>query len=132
MNLKEGETKPVELTSWADESLKKKVSLKDDQDKSYELLEQVAAEGSDGKTITENWINVHLVFQAPTNKKLKFLHLTLPSAAFQADGADDRASRSIRTTSSGRAGQGRKSRPHAGDSKARESEGGRSRRPKRR
>ena len=29
---------------------------------------------------------MQLVFQAPTNKNLKYLHLTLPAAAFQADG----------------------------------------------
>ena len=54
--------------------------------RAIELLEQVADKDSDGKTITEKWIKVHLVFQAPTDKKLKFLHLTLPAAAFQADG----------------------------------------------
>ena len=29
---------------------------------------------------------MQLIFEAPTNKKLKFLHLKLPAAAFHADG----------------------------------------------
>jgi len=85
LNLKSGKATQVELTSWADESLKSKVSLKDDQ-KSYELLEQVADKESDGKTITEKWTKVYLVFQAPTSKNLKSLQLRLPASAFHVDG----------------------------------------------
>ena len=85
LSLKAGETKLVELKSWTEKSFLKTLSLKDDDDKTYDLLEQVA-EGRDGKTITENWMKVYLVFDVPTDKELKFLHLTLPTAAFQADG----------------------------------------------
>ena len=85
LSLKPGETKPVALTSWGSDSLKKKVLLKDDQDKTFALLDQVPVQG-DGKTITKDFTIVNLVFQAPTSKKLKFLHLALPSAAFQAAG----------------------------------------------
>ncbi|MEI8375367.1 MAG: GYF domain-containing protein [Planctomycetota bacterium] len=86
LELKSDKVKQVEFTSWADDSLKKKVSLKDDQDKSYDLLEQVADKESDGKAITKTRIKVHLIFQAPTSKKLKFLHLALPVSAFHAEG----------------------------------------------
>jgi len=83
--LKEGATKPVELTSWFDDSLVAKVSLKDDTKRSYELLGQVA----DGKTIREKgkpWLIVKLVFEAPADTKWKLLQLKLPAAAFQAGG----------------------------------------------
>ncbi len=86
LELKSDKVKQVEFTSWADDSLKKKVSLKDDQNKSYDLLEQVADKESDVKAITKTRIKVYLVFQAPTSKKLKFLHLALPVSAFHADG----------------------------------------------
>ncbi|MGA2257567.1 MAG: DUF4339 domain-containing protein [Thermoguttaceae bacterium] len=86
LNLKVGSTKQVGLTSWTDDSLKKKVLLKDDQNKSYALLDQVVPSGSDGKMITEKWSKVQLVFQAPADTKLKYLHLTLPAAAFHVDG----------------------------------------------
>jgi hypothetical protein len=97
LELNGGKTKSVELTSWTDKNLKKKVSLTDEQDKdkqkvslkddqdkhkSYELLEQI---NSEGKTITEKRIKVQLVFEAPTSKKPK-LQLKLPSAAFRAGG----------------------------------------------
>ncbi len=79
--------KPVELTSWADESLKNKVSLVDDQKKSYELLGQIVAFGGDGKAISPGpKLQVRLIFAAPSGKKLKFLHLTLPPAAFRGEG----------------------------------------------
>jgi len=86
--LKAGETKPVELARWDSDSLKKKVLLKDDDKKSYALLEQVVDSESvgNGKTLTDQWTIVDLVFQAPTSKKLKFLHLALPSSAFQPAG----------------------------------------------
>jgi hypothetical protein len=86
LNLKAGETKPIELASWMDDNLKPKVSLMDDQKNSYALLDQVADKNSDGKTISEKWLKVHLVFEAPTNKNLKSLHLKLPASAFHADG----------------------------------------------
>ena len=85
LNLKDGATKPVELKSWADESFQNKVSLRDDQKRSCDLLAQVADSG-DGKTITENWLKVYLVFEAPADNKFKFLHLKLPASAFQAKG----------------------------------------------
>ena len=75
--LDEDKTKPVELTSWTDKGLKEKVSLTDDQDKSYKLLEQI---NSEGKTITKKRIKVQLIFQAPTSKKPQ-LKLVLPAAA---------------------------------------------------
>ena len=89
LKLKAGKTKSVELTSWDDGSLKKKVLLKDDKgDKatSYDLLEQVADKESDGK-ITEKRIKVQLIFDCPNVKTLKFLHLTLPASAFHVDGS---------------------------------------------
>jgi len=87
LNLKEGATKDVELKNWTDESFHYKLSLKDDQNKGYDLLDQVPADkASDSKTITKRWMKLDLVFEAPPDKKLKFLHLKLPSAAFQADG----------------------------------------------
>ncbi len=85
LGLKKGETKPVALASWASDSLKKKVLLKDDLDKTYSLLQQVPVKG-DGKIASDDYTIVNLVFQAPTSKKLKFLHLALPSAAFQPAG----------------------------------------------
>jgi hypothetical protein len=78
---KAGQT--VDRTSWMDGKLKKLVSLKD-KDKSYELLDERIASKGDGKTISADWLLVNLIFQAPTNEKLKYLHLTLPAAAFQA------------------------------------------------
>jgi hypothetical protein len=51
------------------------------------LLDEVFPSGNDGKTITKDWLMVQLIFQAPATKKLKYLHLTLPAAAFHADGA---------------------------------------------
>ncbi len=103
---KPGETKPVELTSWADKGLREKVSLKDDQKKSYKLLDQVSGQG---KTITEKRMKVQLIFEAPASKKLKFLRLKLPVAALGADGpsicyeiheinAGDTPSASVKTT----------------------------------
>ncbi|MGO9111400.1 MAG: DUF4339 domain-containing protein, partial [Thermoguttaceae bacterium] len=87
LSLKAGETKEVALTSWMDVSLKKKVSLKDDQNRSHELLNQVAADGSDGKAILpKKRIQVRLSFQAPTGAKPKWLRLELPTAAFHAGG----------------------------------------------
>lgn len=87
LNLKEGATKKVELASWLDESFQKKVSLKDDQKGSYDLLDQVPADkDSDGKSITKKWMRVYLVFEAPTDKKVKSLRLKLPAAAFQPEG----------------------------------------------
>ena len=86
LQLKGSKTKPVELTSWTDASLKKKVSLKDDKGTPYDLLEQVADKDSDGKAITERRIKVQLVFEGPNVKALKFLRLTLPAAAFHVDG----------------------------------------------
>ncbi len=88
LNLKEGATKNVELKSWMDESFQNKVSLKDkdDQNKSYDLLDQVPADkDNDGKTITKKWMKLDLVFESP-DKNVKSLQLKLPSAAFQADG----------------------------------------------
>ncbi len=86
LNLKQGEKKPVELTSWADNSLRNKVTLKDDQKRSYDLLAQVPRNAGDGKTITDKWLIVDLIFEAPTGKNLKFLHLVLPASAFHAGG----------------------------------------------
>ena len=66
--LRKGEKEPIELTNWTDDALKKQVSLMDDQNANCELLDQVvltAPEGSDGKTITKDWLIVQLVFQAP-------------------------------------------------------------------
>ncbi len=85
--LKEGEKKPIQLTSWADDSLRNKVSLKDDRNRSYDLLDQVPGNAGDGKTITKDWLIVDLVFDAPTSTNLKFLHLALPASAFHAGGA---------------------------------------------
>jgi len=84
--LKPGSTTPIALTSWTADSLKANVSLEDDQNTRYALLEQVAPSGSDGKTITKDWITVRLLFQARSHRNLKYLHLTLPAAAFLADG----------------------------------------------
>jgi hypothetical protein len=87
LNLVAGVKKAVDLTSWADKSLKKKVLLKDDQDKTYDLLEQVASVGSDGTAIPPgNRIQVQLIFPAPSSKKLKTLQLKLPPAAFHGEG----------------------------------------------
>jgi hypothetical protein len=87
LNLKEASTKPVELTSWADASLRNKVSLADDREKTYKLLDQVARSG-DGKSIPSDKtrIQVELVFQAPTNPKVTQLKLKLPPAAFHGQG----------------------------------------------
>jgi hypothetical protein len=85
LQLKQGESKAVDLTSWADPSLRKKVSLTDDQKGSYELLDQVAV-GGDGRTITPTRIQVLLIFQAPTNPKVSLLKLKLPPAAFHVQG----------------------------------------------
>ena len=83
--LKDGAKKSVELKSWADDSLKKKVVLKDgqDQDKKYRFLTQVAK--TDAATITEKWLTVQLVFKAPSEKTWKYLLLELPASAFQVD-----------------------------------------------
>lgn len=87
LNLKKGEKKPVELKSWADESLRDKVLLVEDNPKhKCDLLDQVADSKGDGKTITkDDWLIVHLIFEAPTDK-MKYLHLKLPAAALHADG----------------------------------------------
>ena len=45
------------LTSWMD-LFEKEVSLKDDQNETYDLLDQNPVGGSDGKTITEKRITV--------------------------------------------------------------------------
>jgi cytoskeletal protein RodZ len=93
LSLKEGTTKPVDLTSWADAALKKKVSLTDDQKddpkRSYELLDQVAGAGGESKTVPlpPDRIQVQLIFQAPTDAKIKLLRLKLPPAAFHGEGA---------------------------------------------
>jgi hypothetical protein len=77
--LKQGEKKPVELKNWADEPLVDKVSLRDDQNRKCELLAQVADGDGDGKTISEKWLTVKLIFEPPSDK-MKFLHLKLPAA----------------------------------------------------
>jgi hypothetical protein len=89
LSLKEGAAKPVNLTSWADAALKKKVSLTDDQNRSYELLDQVAGAGGESKTVPlpPDRIQVQLVFQAPTDAKIKLLRVKLPPAAFHGEGA---------------------------------------------
>ena len=72
LNLKEGATKNVELKSWMDESFQNKVSLKDkdDQNKSYDLLDQVPADkDNDGKTITEKWMKLDLVFEVARQER---------------------------------------------------------------
>lgn len=89
LNLKQGATKEVSLTSWMDESLQNKVSLTDAENpkKTFDLLDQVPADkGSDGKAITKRWMKVYLLFDPPTDKKVKSLKLKLPAAAFQPDG----------------------------------------------
>ena len=85
LSLQAGE-EPRELTSWADDALKKQVVLRDDIGNRYELLGQVVSIGNDAKVIpTDRRIQVQLVFWAPVNKKLKYLHLTLPPGAIHAD-----------------------------------------------
>ncbi len=66
-----------------DGSLKNKVSLKD-KDKSYDLLDAGRRQGSDGKTITERLAQGESRLRGPDRQKLKYLHLTLPAAAFHA------------------------------------------------
>ena len=85
LNLKGNAKEPVKLSSWMDDSLQGKVSLKDDQDKSYILLAQYPEKGWDGTSISSDWKKIYLVFEAP-GKTLKYLHLTLPSAAFKPNG----------------------------------------------
>ncbi len=86
--LKEGVTKPIQLTSWFDDSLQAKVSLMGDR-KTCVFFGQVAEKGSDAKTIRgekeKPWLIVDLVFEVP-NDKVKSLKLKLPAAAFQTDG----------------------------------------------
>jgi len=87
LSLQAGAKSPVELTSWADDALKKKVLLRDDLGNRYELLDQIASSGDDGKAIpTDKRIQVQLIFWAPVNKKLKYLHLALPPGAFHSEG----------------------------------------------
>lgn len=87
LELAEGAKKSVQLTSWMDDTLKNQVSLKDDQDNSYELLGQAVVGGGDGKAIVpDTKLHLRLFFKAPTDEKLKFLHLKLPSTAFQPAG----------------------------------------------
>jgi hypothetical protein len=87
LSLKAGATKQVALTSWADESMKSRVVLKDDQNTGYALLDQVSSNGNDVKAVPPNdRIQVQLVFQAPSTKELKFLELILPSSALHAAG----------------------------------------------
>ena len=89
MWLKDEAKKNVDLTSWADEKLKKSVFLKDDDKEgkgnSFELLGQVAKSG-DMKSITKERIQVHLVFEMPA-KIPKTMYIALPGAAFHADGS---------------------------------------------
>ena len=87
LNLKKGVKEPVKLTSWFDDSLQNKVSLKDDKNKTLEFFGQVADGDSDAKTITEDWLKVLLIFEAPSaDAKWKLLRLRLPAAAFHVDG----------------------------------------------
>ena len=89
--LKDGAKKNVDLTSWADEKLKKAVFLKDDDKEgkgnSFELLGQVPQKkGEDMKAVTKDRIQVHLVFEMPA-KIPATMYIALPGAAFHADGA---------------------------------------------
>jgi hypothetical protein len=87
--LKDGAKKDVDLTSWADEKLKKAVFLKDDDKEgkgnSFELLGQAAKSG-DMKAVTKERIQVYLVFEMPA-KIPKTMYVALPGAAFHADGS---------------------------------------------
>jgi hypothetical protein len=87
--LKEDAKKPVDLTSWADEKLKKAVFLKDDDKEgkgnAFELLGQVPKIG-DMKAVTKERIQVYLVFEMPA-KIPKTMYVVLPGAAFHADGS---------------------------------------------
>jgi hypothetical protein len=88
--LKDGAKKDVDLTSWADEKLKKAVYLNDDKAGkgiSFELLGQVPQkQGEDTKAVRKERIQVHLVFEMPA-KIPKTMYIALPGAAFHADGS---------------------------------------------
>ncbi len=80
--------KNVDLTSWADEKLKKAVFLNDDKEgkgNSFEMLGQVPRSGDDMKAVTKERIQVHLVFELPA-KIPETMYIALPGAAFHADG----------------------------------------------
>ncbi len=89
LELKAGAKKNVDLTSWADEKLKKAVFLKDDEKEgkgnTFELLGQVAKSG-DMKAVTKERIQVYLVFEMPA-KIPATMYIALPGAAFHADGS---------------------------------------------
>ena len=89
LQLKPGETKSVEFTSWADEHLKKLVLLKDDKAEgkgnSYEFLGLVVKSGEVPKAITEKRVQIRLVFELP-GKMPKDMYLALPGAAVHAEG----------------------------------------------
>lgn len=91
LQLKDGAKKNVDLTSWADEKLRKAVFLKDDEKEgkgnSFELLGQVPQKkGEDMKAVTKDRIQVHLVFEMPA-KIPATMYIALPGAAFHADGS---------------------------------------------
>jgi hypothetical protein len=87
--LKDGAKKDIDLTSWADDKLKKTVFLKDDDKEgkgnAFELLGQVAKTG-DMKAVTKERIQVYLLFELPA-KIPKTMYIALPGAAFHADGS---------------------------------------------
>ena len=85
MRLKEGAKESVEFTSWADDSLKKDVVLKDDSGVKYPLLDIVNVKG-DGKTIAAGkGLMVRMLFP-PLSKRVKFLHLEFPATALGGKG----------------------------------------------
>jgi hypothetical protein len=88
LQLKDGAKKDIDLTSWADEKLKKAVFLTDDKEgkgNSFELLAQVPKIG-DMKAVTKERIQVQLIFEMPAEIP-KTMYIALPGAAFHADGA---------------------------------------------
>ncbi len=85
LNLKEGDTTPVDFSGWDDDAIRKNISLKDDQKGSYPLLAQLFVSGN-AKSIGTKWLQLKLVFPAPSSDKLKLFHLELPAAAFSGEG----------------------------------------------
>ena len=91
LRLKEGASKNIPLTSWADEKLKKSVFLKDDPREGkgnppFELLGVVPRPGDDSSQISAKRIQLHLVFEVPATIA-KTMYIVLPGAALHADGA---------------------------------------------
>jgi hypothetical protein len=91
LQLKDGAKKDIDLTSWADDKLKKAVFLKDDDKEgkgnAFELLGQVPQNpGDDMKSIKKERLQVRLIFEMPA-KIPKTMYIALPGAAFHADGS---------------------------------------------